>query len=217
MIIFRVHFCNSKVRVPFFIHFSFILSFNFEKKWNGKWMKNGPKMPTVNDPNEKWIKNGTLTLLLQKWPGKWSLFIFLAVCLEGKMHFYSIFPKFVFQGFHGNHFSHHFSHHFWFSFVCFSAKYMKMSQKWVWAKNGPKMATVNNPIYWVFHYTKLSLASYMVKNVGFMSYIYFNENWWWWSNNNFIRFPVWTRTRTCFGASVHSGLWNIIFPQLWLI
>ena len=37
-----------------------------------------------------------------------TLFIFLAVCLEGKMHFYSIFPKFAFQGFHGNHFSHHF-------------------------------------------------------------------------------------------------------------
>ena len=33
MIVFRVHFCKSKVRVPFYIHFSFILSFNFEKKW----------------------------------------------------------------------------------------------------------------------------------------------------------------------------------------
>ena len=37
MIIFRVHFCKSEVRVPFFIHFSFILSFNFEK--NGDKMK----------------------------------------------------------------------------------------------------------------------------------------------------------------------------------
>ena len=34
------HFCNSKVRVPFFIHFSFILSFNFEKKWKQNEMEN---------------------------------------------------------------------------------------------------------------------------------------------------------------------------------
>ena len=37
---FRVHFCNSKVRVPFFTHFSFILSFNFEKKWKQNEMEN---------------------------------------------------------------------------------------------------------------------------------------------------------------------------------
>ena len=58
MILFWVHFCNSKVRVPFFIHFSSILSFNFENngnkmKWKmiQKWFKNGPKMATVNNPN----------------------------------------------------------------------------------------------------------------------------------------------------------------------
>ena len=46
-----------KVRVPFYNHFSFILSFNFEK--NGNKMKrkmieksaeNGPRMATVNNP-----------------------------------------------------------------------------------------------------------------------------------------------------------------------
>ena len=52
MIVFRVHFCKSEVRVPFYIHFSFILTFNFEPKWNGKWLKNGLKMPTVNDPDD---------------------------------------------------------------------------------------------------------------------------------------------------------------------
>jgi hypothetical protein len=36
-IIFRVHFCKSKARVPFYIHFYFILNFNFEK--NGNKMK----------------------------------------------------------------------------------------------------------------------------------------------------------------------------------
>ena len=42
---------------------------------------------------------------------------------EGKNAFYSIFLKFPFQGVHSNHFSHHFS----FPFLCFSAKYKKMS------------------------------------------------------------------------------------------
>ena len=51
MIVFRVHFCKSKVRVPFYIHFSFILSFNFEKKWKQNEMENDWKMI------EKWTKN----------------------------------------------------------------------------------------------------------------------------------------------------------------
>ena len=53
----RVHLCKSKVRVPFFIQFSFILSFNFEKNRNKmkqklmeKWVENEQKMPTVNNP-----------------------------------------------------------------------------------------------------------------------------------------------------------------------
>ena len=44
MIVFRVHFCKSEVRVPFYIHFSFILSFNFEKKWEQNEMENDWKM-----------------------------------------------------------------------------------------------------------------------------------------------------------------------------
>ena len=51
MIVFRVHFCKSEVRVPFYIHFSFILSFNFEKKWKQIEMENDWKMI------EKWTKN----------------------------------------------------------------------------------------------------------------------------------------------------------------
>ena len=47
-------FATARLGFHFFFQFSFILSFNFEKngnKMNEKWMKNGPKMPTVNDPN----------------------------------------------------------------------------------------------------------------------------------------------------------------------
>ena len=51
MIVFRVRFCKSEVRVPFYIHFSFILSFNFEKKWKQNEMENDWKMI------EKWTKN----------------------------------------------------------------------------------------------------------------------------------------------------------------
>ena len=56
------------------------------------------------------------------------------------MHFYSIFLSFPFQGVHSNHFSHHFSHHFWFPL------FVSLPNTWKWAKTGPKMATVNNPI-----------------------------------------------------------------------
>ena len=93
----------------------------------------------------------------KKEPEKWSFFIFLAVCLKGKMHFCSIFLKFPSQGVHSNHFSCHFSFHFSFPFVCFSAKYTKMSRKWVWkwAENGPRMATVNNPIDFITNHYKL--------------------------------------------------------------
>ena len=51
--VFRVHFCKSKVKVPFYIHFSFILSFNFEKKWKQNEMENDWKMI------EKWTKNAS--------------------------------------------------------------------------------------------------------------------------------------------------------------
>ena len=57
MIIFRITFCKSKGRVPFCIHFSFILSFIFEKngmkmklKMMEKGVENETKMPTVNNP-----------------------------------------------------------------------------------------------------------------------------------------------------------------------
>ena len=110
----------------FFIHFFLKIETENEWKMNKKWNPNlaVAKMDPEND----------------------HFSTFWQCCLEGKMHFYSIFLSFPFQG-HGVH-GNHFSHHFWFPFVCFSAKYMKMSQKWVWkwAKNGPKMATVNNPI-----------------------------------------------------------------------
>ena len=47
----------------------------------------------------------------------------------GKMHFFFIFKKFVFQSIHGNHSSHHFSHHFSLHSDHSSAKHVKMSQK----------------------------------------------------------------------------------------
>jgi len=57
MIIFWITFCKSEGRVPFCIHFSFILSFIFVKngmkmKWKmmEKGAENEPKMPTVNNP-----------------------------------------------------------------------------------------------------------------------------------------------------------------------
>ena len=75
---------------------------------------------------------------------KWSFFTFLAVCLVRKMHFRFIFLSFTSQGVYGNYFSHHFSFPFSFPFVYSPAKYMKMT--WKWPENGPKMATMNNPI-----------------------------------------------------------------------
>ena len=49
MIIFRVYFCKSKVRVPFcitviFLSFSVSILRKMETKWNGKWLKNNWKM-----------------------------------------------------------------------------------------------------------------------------------------------------------------------------
>ena len=54
------------------------------------------------------------------------------------MHFYSIFLSFPFQGVHGNHFSH-------FHIIFDSLLFVSLPNTWKWAKNGPKMATVNNP------------------------------------------------------------------------
>ena len=57
MIIFRVHFCKSEVRVPFFIH----SSFNFEKNGNKMKWKNDVKM------SEKWTKNANCELPYSFW------------------------------------------------------------------------------------------------------------------------------------------------------
>ena len=65
-------------------------------------------------------------------------FIFFAVCLARKMHFWTIFLNFSSQGFHCNFF---FSHAF-FSAILF----VPLPNRWKWAENGPRMATVNNPI-----------------------------------------------------------------------
>ena len=48
--VFRVHFCKSEVRVPFYIHFSFILSFNFEKKWKQNEVEND-RLAIISDPD----------------------------------------------------------------------------------------------------------------------------------------------------------------------
>ena len=55
---------------------------------------------------------------------------------------------FAFQSVHSSHFSCHFLFHFLDHSDHSSAKQPKMIWKWSqkWAKNGPKMATVNNPI-----------------------------------------------------------------------
>jgi hypothetical protein len=63
------------------------------------------------------------------------------------MHFHIIFLNFHSQGVHSRHFSHHFSFHFQFPFVCFSAKYMKMSKEWdwKWAERWPKNGYCEQP------------------------------------------------------------------------
>ena len=54
---------------------------------------------------EKSIKNGTLTLLLQKWTRKMVIFHLFGSVPGEKNAFSHHFP---FQGANGNHFSHHF-------------------------------------------------------------------------------------------------------------
>ena len=67
-------------------------------------------------------ENGTLTLLLQKWTWKMIIIHPFGSVPGGKNTF---FLNLLSRAFTVAHFSHHFS----FPFVCFSAKYMKMSQK----------------------------------------------------------------------------------------
>jgi len=121
---------------------SFLTSFwfHFSRKWNWEWNEKGRENDHLIKPYPSFCK---------KWSEKCSFFTFLALFLTCKMHFHFIFLNFRSQGVHSRHFSHYFSFHFQFPFVCFSAKYLKMSEEWdwKWAEKWPKNGHCEQPYY----------------------------------------------------------------------